>query len=42
MPVAAYNVSGEFSMVKAATEKKLGGWCQDHDGNTDLHKKGWG
>ncbi len=40
LPIAAYNVSGEFAMIKAAAQK---GWIDGaagHDGNIDIHQTG--
>jgi porphobilinogen synthase len=39
LPVAAYNVSGEYAMIKAAAQM---GWIDGagHDGNPDRHQTG--
>ena len=39
MPTAAYNVSGEFSMLKAAEEKDLDRRTARYDGNSYVDKK---
>ena len=41
-PLAAYNVSGEFSMLKAAAANGMAGRGQGADGNTGVDKAGRG
>ncbi len=40
LPLAAYNVSGEFAMIKAAAQNGWNRWRQVHDGSAYLHQKG--
>ena len=40
LPVAAYQVSGEYSMILAAGHERLGGAGALHHGKPDFHKKG--
>ena len=37
LPIAAYNVSGEYAMIKAAAAKRLARWRTRHDGIPDGH-----
>ena len=38
VPIAAYQVSGEYSMIVAAAQKRLAGSRPRHDGKPDLHR----